>query len=419
MGIQASKTRLLQHEDGKYSYREVRLPYRSEELKISELERRKLEEWIACSGTNQSSVMNSSDLHERAKVIYDTDIGTDIDDSLALLMLLHLPKSDVEIIGITTAYGCSHLRARVAASIVDAYSISDEIYKHLPIIAGEGVPIGTHRPVWHAGTEGGGLFEPEEIELLKSMPPGKRMQEAVEQKPNRYAAAQFIVDSARAHPGELVLIGVGAATNIAIALGIEPKLPKLVKRLVYMGMGQRFNYSQTNLFPYQQKSAPMEPGKVYFFNPNHNISADTLAAVRVFQQEFKTYVVNDSVTNELWFNGEACASLRKAQSPPENQVVGKLLDCWLQYRSRIFYKEIKGTCPHDALTVAEAIYPGRFVEYATGHLLIHEWAGFSSFVPDPNGPHKIGVSVKVTEFMEFMTNALLLRSEEYRDKENM
>jgi hypothetical protein len=41
----------------------------------------------------------------KEKIIFDTDIGTDIDDSLALQFLLHLPKEDYELLGITTTYG--------------------------------------------------------------------------------------------------------------------------------------------------------------------------------------------------------------------------------------------------------------------------------------------------------------------------
>jgi hypothetical protein len=33
-----------------------------------------------------------------------------VDDALALLMLLHLPKEDVELLGITTAYGYTQVR---------------------------------------------------------------------------------------------------------------------------------------------------------------------------------------------------------------------------------------------------------------------------------------------------------------------
>jgi len=45
------------------------------------------------------------------QVILDTDIGSDIDDALALLLLLNQP--DVVIRGITTVYGKVGVRAAV------------------------------------------------------------------------------------------------------------------------------------------------------------------------------------------------------------------------------------------------------------------------------------------------------------------
>lgn len=70
----------------------------------------------------------------------------------------------------------------------------------------------------------------------------------------------------------------------------------------------------------------------------------------------------------------------------------------------------QGTCPHDVLTTAEAVYPERFVVYARGHLIIHEWAGYSSFVLDPvNGHHRIGVALKDPPkvFLDFMSERML------------
>jgi hypothetical protein len=85
----------------------------------------------------------------------------------------------------------------------------------------------------------------------------------------------------------------------------------------------------------------------------------------------------------------------------------------------VFFTPVTGTCPHDPLTVAEAVYPGfffcltiflltgRFVKYARGHLMIHEWAGFPTFVLDPKGPHRIGVSISDDDFLMFLTKYLL------------
>jgi purine nucleosidase len=47
-----------------------------------------------------------------AKVIFDTDIGDDIDDAYALALLLRSPE--VQMVGVTTAFEDTHLRARLA-----------------------------------------------------------------------------------------------------------------------------------------------------------------------------------------------------------------------------------------------------------------------------------------------------------------
>ncbi len=45
----------------------------------------------------------------------------------------------------------------------------------------------------------------------------------------------FIARMAREHPGELTLVTLARMTNLAKALEIEPDLPRLLKRVVFMG----------------------------------------------------------------------------------------------------------------------------------------------------------------------------------------
>src|SRR5699024_7999045 len=54
------------------------------------------------------------------------------------------------------------------------------------------------------------------------------------------SAAQAWADAAHAHPGELIGVVIGPSTNLALALTIDPQLPKLFKRLFIMGGA--FNY---------------------------------------------------------------------------------------------------------------------------------------------------------------------------------
>lgn len=74
--------------------------------------------------------------------------------------------------------------------------------------------------------------------------------------PSGVSAAQAWVDAARAHPGELIGVLIGPATNLALALEIEPELPKLVKRLFIMGGA--FNY-RGNTQPTTEWNAAWDP----------------------------------------------------------------------------------------------------------------------------------------------------------------
>ena len=53
--------------------------------------------------------------------------------------------------------------------------------------------------------------------------------------PVEISAAQFIVEQARAHPGEVTLVPVGPLTNIALALRLEPRIAEWVDEVVVMG----------------------------------------------------------------------------------------------------------------------------------------------------------------------------------------
>ena len=76
-------------------------------------------------------------------------------------------------------------------------------------------------------------------------------------------AAEAWVRAAHAYPGELVGIAIGPLTNLALALRIEPALPKLLRRLVIMG----------GAFDYNGNTTPVA---------EWNISVDPEAAAEVF-----------------------------------------------------------------------------------------------------------------------------------------
>jgi purine nucleosidase len=148
----------------------------------------------------------------------------------------------------------------------------------------------------------------------------------------------------------------------------------------------------------------LEPGHPYVADASHNVRCDVGAAREVFSSGVPMVVLTNDVTTSAWWDGPPVQKLMTATNPPEAQVVGKLLEVWLQYRTKIFGRKITGTCPHDPLTVAEATQP-RFVTYARGVMTIHRDAT-SSFILDSQGPHYVGVHVEVESFLRWFSDAM-------------
>ncbi|WP_067538024.1 nucleoside hydrolase [Nocardia crassostreae] len=144
------------------------------------------------------------------------DVDTGIDDSLALLYLLASPEA--EIIGIAATAG------NVPAPAVAANNLAwldvcraPEIEVALGALEPLAIPLRTTEDTH--GPQGIGYAE---------LP-------ASERKLSERTAAQMWVDLVREHPGEIVGLCTGPLTNLALALRLEPELPRLLRRLVIMG----------------------------------------------------------------------------------------------------------------------------------------------------------------------------------------
>ena len=150
----------------------------------------------------------------RQPIIFDVDTG--IDDSLALLYLLSSPEA--EILAITCTSG--NVPARQVAinnlAWLELCGMSDievALGSEVPILAQIMTTEETHGPqgIGHA-----------ELDV-----PSTSISE-------RHATEVWI-ELARSRPGEIIGLVTGPLTNLALALRIEPELPRLLKRLVFMG----------------------------------------------------------------------------------------------------------------------------------------------------------------------------------------
>lgn len=145
-------------------------------------------------------------------LILDTDIGTDVDDLVALALLLNSP--DVELAGVTTVYGDVALRARMVRKLLALAGRTD-----VPVALGAARPLLGKRAVYWAGHEGQGLLAAEDF--AAALPDAH--------------AVDFIVRTVMARPGQITLAAIGPLTNVALAFLREPALAQALAGLVIMG----------------------------------------------------------------------------------------------------------------------------------------------------------------------------------------
>lgn len=137
-----------------------------------------------------------------AKIIFDTDIGDDIDDAYALALLLQSPE--VKILGITTAFGDTHLRARLVSRL-----LKETGHSEVPIFAG---PKTVSKTIF------------------------SQAQWAAQSPAREYPdAIGFIVDTIRKYPGEVTLVSVAPLTNVGALIAKDPETFRKLKRVVIMG----------------------------------------------------------------------------------------------------------------------------------------------------------------------------------------
>lgn len=181
-------------------------------------------------------------------VFLDCDPG--IDDAVALGYLFC--QNDVDIVGMA-ASGGNVPTAQVVANTQGWLELAGR--SEIPVHRGHDLPLAWHdgRPAYEAQD----AESPEFADLTHGdSGAGYARLPVPSTSPNTVSAAQAWVDAARAHPGELIGILTGPATNLALALSLEPELPNLLKRLFIMGGA--FNY-RGNTHPTTEWNVTFDP----------------------------------------------------------------------------------------------------------------------------------------------------------------
>jgi purine nucleosidase len=285
----------------------------------------------------------------RTPVLFDTDIGSDIDDAVALAYLLK--QSQCDIVGITTVSGDTVKRAAMAEITCRAGGRTD-------------IPI-------HAGLTGPLLHGPGQ--------PNVPQFDAVANQPHRTdypnTAVDFLRQTIRSRPNEITLLAVGPMTNIATLFALDPEIPALLKRIVLMcGI---FTTGGPSAREWNAFVDPVASAMVYRHAPPHKLLS-----------------VGLDVTTRCTMPADECRR-RFTKAGGALGVVGQMAEVWFRHADRITF--------HDPLA-ATLIFDPDLCSYTTGTVTSvvdpGPLEGMTRWESKPDGPHTIATTVKADKFFE-------------------
>jgi purine nucleosidase len=259
------------------------------------------------------------------KLILDTDIGTDVDDALALAVLLG--SKDVDLLAITTVYGDTHLRSTIAMHICQL------VKRNILTFVGQGQPI-SRREVWMSGSEG------KNYKNLESF------------KPESKSAVEYLIQTVNASPHAIEIIAIGPLTNIASAINASPEFVKNVKRLWIMGG----DFTQSKV--------------------EHNFKCDTAAARIVLESQIPISILDLPNSQKTIIRMPEIDRIKDA--PNLGPLLYSEIMSWIQPRNQDW------TIPHDPIAALAMIAPEYFDTSPKGQVSIDD-DGKSFWKKSPSG----------------------------------
>ena len=247
------------------------------------------------------------------KVILDTDIGDDIDDSFALLLLLESHKFNC--LGVTTVFRNSLKRAKMAKQLIRSLGYDIKVYR--------GIDDPLKQNIDH-------LISKEIKEKEKYDEDGKyifpQYDKSMEnEKVEDENAVDFIIRMIHLYPHEVTLIPIGPLTNIASAIKKDPTIVPLIKEIRLMGAGLNLNFVERNIF------CDPDAAKIVFSSNINKIVAVTI-----------------NVTSLTSLTEEEVNSLKNNNSKAIKLVYEAMMKRFKHY-------EFSSPVMHDPLTVASLI----------------------------------------------------------------
>ena len=279
-------------------------------------------------------------------ILLDTDIGSDIDDAVALAYLLRQPRC--ELLGITTVSGEPEKRAMLADAVCRTAGRGD-------------IPV-------HVGVEAPLLVAPRQPHAPQAKALTSRWGHKEFSREN--TGIEFLRQTIRDRPGEITLLTIGPLTNIALLFALDPEIPALLKGLTMMGG--------------------------WFYSPQveWNILCDPHAAAKVFAAPLASLIaVGIDVTGRCRLPAAECRR-RFSEAGGALKLVSAMAEVWFHDVPEIVF--------HDPLAAAllfEDTLCRTEVQQVEVELTSPRMLGQTALVRDScNKPHRLATEVDSAAF---------------------
>ncbi len=172
-------------------------------------------------------------------VILDTDIGDDIDDAYALGLVLTSPE--LKLLGVTTAWGNTGLRAQLVEGL-----LCEAGQQNIPVFAG-------------VRTKANNVFTQASWANRFQAPANADID-----------AIAWMAKTIRDNPGQITLIEIAPLSNVGALIDRDPAAFRMLKRVVMMGGSIHRGYGDLGYAPDRGPS------------PEYNIAMDVPSAKKLF-----------------------------------------------------------------------------------------------------------------------------------------
>lgn len=282
------------------------------------------------------------------KILLDTDIGTDVDDAVALAYLLAHP--DCELLGVTTVSGEAEKRAALVSVMCQAAG------KEIPIYPGAEQPmLGEQRQ-----------SVAQQASVLPHWPHQTNFP--------KNQAVDFLANTIRAHPGEVTFLTIGPLTNAGMLFSQYPDAAELLAGFVMMGG----NFDETG----------PEAGRIEW-----NTACDPLASEITYKAPVRLHrSLGLNVTQRVMMSAE---DVRTQFTAPLLRPVLAMAEVWFAG----FYPFITF---HDPLAAA-TIFETDLCSYRQGTVSVENAGTPGKTVFEPGtaaAPHQVAMTVDVDRYFE-------------------